>query len=500
MGAHLVMAVALVLGVLAGQATGEPATAAAQPAFDIRPSVVKIFTTARRPELRRPWAGATPVEFTGSGVVIEGNRILTNAHMVSYASRILVQSQRTGDRYIANVVARADGIDLALLELEDATFFDFHPPAPFSEGLPGIGETVHTYGYPLGGNELSVTRGIVSRIEYTSYKFDTQGLRIQVDAAINPGNSGGPAVVNGQVIGLVFSGIRQADNIGYLIPTEEIAAFLGDIRDGYYHGQPYLPDEFQSLENRELRRMLGLDSLTTGVMVATPWSTAADYPLRKWDVVTHIGEAPIDNRGNIQYDENIRLNFEYLSAKLAQDGRVPLSIIRDGVPLQVMARVTANPPRLLPHLRNEYPGYFIYGPLVFTPAYADHLDLLALPFLTARLSPLAARAHDRPAFDGEQFVIVSSPLFPHRMSVGYDVVHFPVVKSVNGTNVRNLRHLVVTLRGLTDPFVVFEWFDRNVPTVVFDRLEVIRATDQILEENGVRRQYSLDLADAWERP
>ncbi len=65
----------------------------------------------------------------------------------------------------------------------------------------------------------------------------TEGLRIQVDAAINPGNSGGPAVVDGRMIGLVFSRLQQADNIGYLIPMEEIELFLEDIRDGRYRGQ-----------------------------------------------------------------------------------------------------------------------------------------------------------------------------------------------------------------------------------------------------------------------
>ena len=49
---------------------------------------------------------------------------------------------------------------------------------------------------------------------------------------INPGNSGGPALVDGKMIGLVFSKISQADNIGYIIPGEEIDLFLKDIADG----------------------------------------------------------------------------------------------------------------------------------------------------------------------------------------------------------------------------------------------------------------------------
>lgn len=493
----LVFALALVLDGAVGASASQPSVA--QPPADIRPSVVKIFTTATPPEMRRPWTRAAPVEFTGSGVVIEGNRILTNAHVVNYATRVLVQSSHTGDRFVARVVAVAEGIDLALLELEDPRFFEFHPLAAFADHLPAVGESVLAYGYPLGGTELSLTRGIVSRIEYTAYNYDVQGLRIQIDAALNPGNSGGPAVVDGLVIGLVFSGISQADNIGYLIPTEEIAAFLRDVSDGTYGGQPYLLDLFQSLENLALRNMLGLAPETTGVLVGSPWSTDPGYPLKQWDVVTHIGDVPIDNRGMILYEDTLRLYFEYLAPRFAVDGRVPLTVHRDGATLQVEAPVASGPPRLLPYLKNDYPSYFMYGPLVFTPAYAEHLDIANLFVLTSRVSPLAGRAHDRPAFDGEQLVVLSSPVFPHRMAVGYQVNHFPVLESVNGVEIRNLYHLVETLRDLTDEYVVFEWHDRFVDTVVFRRQEALQATQEILEANGIRRQYSLDLAPAWER-
>ena len=118
------------------------------------------------------------------------------------------------------------GIDLALLKLSDETFFDTHPPLRQNPKLPAIQQTALVYGYPEGGTEMSVTRGIVSRVEFVEYYMSTHGLRVQVDAAINPGNSGGPALVDDQMIGLVFSKLQQADNIGYIIPMEEIQLFL----------------------------------------------------------------------------------------------------------------------------------------------------------------------------------------------------------------------------------------------------------------------------------
>jgi S1-C subfamily serine protease len=88
----------------------------------------------------------------------------------------------------------APGIDLALLKLEDDSFFASHPPLPFNPKLPSLQHNVAVYGYPEGGSELSITRGIVSRIEYTDYYYGISGVRIQVDAAINPGRSSSSVV------------------------------------------------------------------------------------------------------------------------------------------------------------------------------------------------------------------------------------------------------------------------------------------------------------------
>src|ERR1700761_6599693 len=232
--------------------TAVPASADAN--FDtVANSVVKIFSTVRYPDVFKPWTKSAPSSITGSGVVIEGKRILSNAHVVQYASQVQIQANQAGDKVSATVEAIAPGIDLAVLKLDDETFFDTHPPLPRAKMLPEIKDTAMVYGYPEGGSSLSITKGIVSRIEFAPYNFPVSGLRIQLDAAINPGNSGGPAVVGDKMIGLAFSRLNDADNIGYIIPSEEIDLFLQDMADGHYDGKPALFDDFQTLENSALR-------------------------------------------------------------------------------------------------------------------------------------------------------------------------------------------------------------------------------------------------------
>src|SRR5450631_1053517 len=332
-------------------------------------SVVKIFSTMRYPDPFKPWTKQAPSEATASGVVIEGRRILTNAHVVLYASQVQVQASAAGDKVPATVVAVAPGIDLAVLQLDDPSFFDAHPPVARASKLPHIKDAVLAYGFPTGGNSLSITKGIVSRIEFVSYNYPVSGLRIQVDAAINPGNSGGPAIADNKMIGLAFSKLSgDAQNIGYIIPNEEVDLFLKDIGDGHYDGKPAMYDDLQTLENPALRDYLKLDKSIEGMVVHHPAHTDAAYPLKEWDIVTRIGDAPIDNQGMVKIDKDLRVSFGYLIQQVASNGKLPLTVVRAGRTLAVQLPVSAEHPTLVTDLRGTYPSYFIYGPLVFSPA------------------------------------------------------------------------------------------------------------------------------------
>ena len=83
------------------------AHAADQPQAALENSVVKIFSTMRYPDPFKPWTKQAPSEATASGVVIEGKRILTNAHVVAYATQIYVQPHRSADRLPAKVILSA---------------------------------------------------------------------------------------------------------------------------------------------------------------------------------------------------------------------------------------------------------------------------------------------------------------------------------------------------------------------------------------------------------
>jgi S1-C subfamily serine protease len=486
---------------LPGAATNAPAAGSSA----IENSVVKIFSTVRYPDPYQPWTKQSPVDQTGSGVVIEGKRILTNAHVVNYASQVQIQANQAGDKISATVEAIAPGIDLAMLKLDDESFFDTHPPLARAKTLPGIKDVVLTYGFPEGGNSLSITKGIISRVEFTPYNFPVFGLRIQIDAAINPGNSGGPAVVGDKMIGLTFSHLVNAENIGYIIPSEEIDYFLQDIADGHYDGKPAMYDELQTLENPALRAFLKLDPSVHGMVVHKPYKNDPAYPLKEWDVVSKIGDTPVDDQGMIQLGDNLRVRFSYLIQHIATNGTVPLTLVRAGKELKINLPVSADYPLLIPGLNGDYPSYFIYGPLVFSAATSEYLGGLlqtrygaaVMARLSNQASPLVTRLPDQPAFPGEGLVVIASPFFPNKLDEGYSDPRFQVVKKVNGIPVRNLNHLVEILRDAKDEFITIECDTRYGETMIFPRAQMLAATDGILTDNGVRSQGSPATLAIW---
>ena len=108
---------------------------------------------------------------------------------------------------IAIVEHIAHDCDLALLKVDDPAFFKDTKPLPLGE-IPELESSVTVIGYPIGGERISVTQGVVSRVDFRTYTHSVvdSHLTVQIDAAINPGNSGGPVVQAGKVVGIAFQG------------------------------------------------------------------------------------------------------------------------------------------------------------------------------------------------------------------------------------------------------------------------------------------------------
>lgn len=405
--------------------------------------VIRIYCTHSAPKFTMPWQRERQEFSTSTGFIIDGQRILTNAHAIEWGSLIQVKKGQSEKKYLATMEAVGHECDLAILKIEDASFFDGLTALKFGE-LPDLFEEVQVLGYPVGGDSLSITSGVVSRIEMQEYaQADAHLLAIQIDAAINPGNSGGPVVNdNDEVIGVAFQSLSDEDieNIGYVIPVNVVKHFLEDVeRHGKYSGVSGLGVRLQAMENDVLRQYYGMAEEDTGILILSTADTAPCASiLQRGDVLTKVDGVRIANDGTIPFRNNdfmerVAVHYHF-TQKFASD-KVTLEIIRNKKKYEVECPLWASE-RLIPLLLSTgesssgaiiggSPSYVIIGGLVLTKLTKEYLRQ---EFNTEHMSDfeawaeefrLLAESEKSLSKAGEEIVLLSQVL-SHPCNIGYE--------------------------------------------------------------------------------
>jgi S1-C subfamily serine protease len=434
---------------------------------DIYKSVVRIEVANQTSDYATPWNSGRFGGGIGTGFLIGKNKFLTNAHVVSNAERVLVTIHGSPEKYPAKVEFIAHDCDLALLSVED--FHDFEKLPVFDFGkVPALESQVRVIGYPIGGERLSVTRGVVSRIDFSTYSHSRADshLIVQIDAAINPGNSGGPVVQDGKVVGVAFQGLRQADNTGYIIPTPIVRRFLKDIEDGRYDNYAELGVTEFPLHNPAMRKAFNLPNDGKGVLVTdvTPTGTA-DGILKPGDILLSIDGNAVDSAGMITLDgENVNMQ-EIVERKFAGD-KISLRFIRAGKTEEAEAVLKPLPPSRMYAVQYEKkPRYIVFAGLVFQPL--DTNLFATAKFEDINVRRLYADYVPKGVFQKRPDVVILTRIESDPLTTMMDGVQGLAVDKINGVEVRDLKHAYELLHPATPPeFFVIELFGADRPVVV----------------------------------
>jgi S1-C subfamily serine protease len=449
-------------------------------------SVVKIYVAKQRPMYETPWATYPPGGGTGSGFLVKGNRLLTNAHVVSDARFIEVQHDGDPRRFQARVKFTGLDCDMAVLDVEDTAFFD-GPPLEIAASIPPLNADVAVLGYPAGGDRLSLTKGVVSRIDYSGYSHSgvDQHLVMQVDAAINPGNSGGPILYRGKVVGLAFQGMVQADNIGYGIPVPVMEHFLKDIEDGTYDGFPELGAFHMDTRSVPLRRSLGLPGTGGGCVVTYVDPFGAAYGLLKpGDVLLSVQDHPVASDGSITLD-NRALVFSELIERMQWGESVKFGIWRDRTRSDIVIRMANQPdPFAFRNIYDAWPDYRVFAGLVFSPLTREYLKTLGRNVSSANEQQLQhvlryAKIDDLWR-DRTEFVVLIRRL-PHPINTYLDAFQNGIVVSVNGEPAPSLAALGKALEKPSNGFHVIRFMSMDQPMVLEESM--VEAADREIRLN-----------------
>jgi S1-C subfamily serine protease len=435
-------------------------------------SVVMIMTVRQDFDFVAPWKKQPMSGGVGTGFVIDGNRILTNAHNVANARYIEVKKQYLAQRYPAQIQYIGHDCDLALLTVDDTSFFVDTAPLSFGP-IPSINSTVQTCGFPMGGRQLSITEGVVSRIEtgtYSHTQFDSHVI-VQTDAAINPGNSGGPVLQNGKVVGVAFQGLQSADNIGYMIPTTVIHHFLTDVKDGTYDGfgSPGI-GAFEGLHNPSYKTYLNVPANIEGIIITEiVRKSTAEGTLQKGDVLTTIDGYNIDNDGMIRID-NLQLEFSEVIDRKQLGEIVKIEYYRNGSPVTADLKVALNTPVLTWARQYDIePDYQIYAGLTFVKVSRNFLEswgrswITDIPFTLRYLFMHANHLSEDP---NRVDYVVLSEILPDEVNAYVTGFKNQVVESVNNIKITALKDLPTAFEQDIDGYWIIRFMSNDSPMIL----------------------------------
>ncbi|KAJ6690059.1 hypothetical protein OIU85_006350 [Salix viminalis] len=457
-------------------------------------SVVKIFTVSSSPNYFLPWQNKSQRETMGSGFVIHGKKILTNAHVVADHTFVLVRKHGSPTKYRAEVQAVGHECDLAILVVENEEFWKGMNFLELGD-IPFLQEAVAVVGYPQGGDNISVTKGVVSRVEPTQYVHGaSQLMAIQIDAAINPGNSGGPAIMGTKVAGVAFQNLSGAENIGYIIPVPVIKHFINGVEEsGKYVGFCSMGLSCQPTENVQLRKHFGMCPEMTGVLVSkiNPLSDAHRV-LKKDDIILAFDGVPIANDGTVPFRNRERITFDHLVSMKKPNETASVRLLRGGEEHEFCITLRPLQPLVPVHQFDKLPSYYIFAGLVFVPLTQPYLHEYGEEWYNTSPRRLCERAlRDQPKKAAQQLIILSQVLMDD-INAGYERLAELQVKKVNGIEIDNLKHLCQLVGNCSSESLRFDLDEDRVIALNYQSAKV--ATSRILKRHRIPSAMSSDLS------
>lgn len=457
-----------------------------------RKSVVRIYAVSQTPDYTAPWDPGKSDAGMGTGFIISAGRILTNAHVVSNARFISLEKEGDSRRYEGHVKFIAHDCDLAMLEVPDKSFFKDTTELPLGN-VPNLDSIVTVLGYPIGGNRLSVTRGVVSRIDYQVYSHSgvDSHLAIQIDAAINPGNSGGPVIQNGKAVGVAFQGFSGmvAQNVGYMIPVPVITRFLKDVADGQYDRYVDIGIQFFPLINNTYRRALGLPPGDFGVMVSEVMQAGAAYGhLKTGDVLLTIDQNPIFSDGRVAMD-NDRLMLNEIVERKFKDDTVTLKILRAGKEMKVTMALSTPWPYLTQARQYDVrPRFVLFGGLVFQPLSSSFYATLQHKSTTLRY--YYTQFLGKELYLEHPEVIVISKVLPDPVNTYQSRFVNTIVEEINGYKIKTLEDVAEAFKKSSDFYVIRVVGDPQ--PLVLEAKAVAEARERILKRYRITHEAYLE--------
>ncbi len=453
----------------------------------LRASVVSVRITGQEWNWRTPWAKQAPWNRVVTGLVVPGPRVLVASAAIG--NHILIEVQKLGgeERWPARVrLADSEG-PLALLEVDDPSFWAGLAPLPLAETVPMSGE-VKVYRW-LSSGQFDAATANVRQVRATRHGMSRVSLTsLDMTSAMEGGDSE-VVVGDGKALGLVTS--RAGDNL-VAMASPVLRQFLADADAPVYLGFARAGLAWQEMVNPALREYLGLLPGEGGVRLTRvlPHGSGAGV-LEAGDVLLRVGGAAIDATGQYEHPLYGRLSCGLLFTEGRRPGdSLELGILRNRERLKVnitLRRMLPEDERIPPYVIGRGPDYVVRGGLVFQE--------LTGPYLTAaadggrRPAPRILIAVDREGAAPDPVrprLVVLASVLPDVANLGFQDLRDLIVTTVNGTAIGSLEDLRRAFASPSGGYHVVEFLPGQGPgRLVLDVAEAEASRERVSNLYGV---------------
>ncbi len=321
-----------------------------------------------------PWAEHWLEPRSGTGVVLTDHRILTGANVVANAVNVRVRRADRPDTFTARVLSVARDVDLALLTVDDTTFFDGLDARPLAP-LPRVGSRVDACTFGESHVKPRRDRVRISGIDMSYVGTSSLPVPLLEDDYGLLGHDASCAALFDRG-GLVGMSVLAAHDDGELplwhtIASPVVRQFLDDVADGTRDGMPVLPLDLQQTTHPALRAALGAPAGLQGARVCSCGESLGDV-VREGDLLTRIDGLAVDAYGSVDAPGVGLVDWRWAVQRHQLGDEIELEIVRRGVPRTVRVRLRDTAPTRIPFpMWNEDaaptpPAYAFVGSWVFT--------------------------------------------------------------------------------------------------------------------------------------
>ena len=456
---------------------------------DLESQVVSLYVTHQRYDDDRPWAKSNPMGRAAFATVVEGPALLTLAQMVSDSTLVQVERFGNGRRWDARVVHSDPEINLALLTVDDTSFFEGLEPVRFAASLPREA-SVRSIRWQSG--QLETTESRIARAEVTTNRYgniEHAFLRARTD--LSDGGWSEPVFHGAEFAGLTSS--QDDERRAAIIPPEILRAYVDSVGSGAYRGFASLGVAWQSNRDGSLAAYLGLEGAERGILVrSTRTGSSACGVLQPKDVLLALDGHEIDAVRNYDHPVYGRIRFTHIAVNGHHAGDVVVArVLRDGAVLELPMelRSYASQLRLIPWRRDgTAPPYLVAGGLVFRELDGGYIRTWGEEWSKRAPFNLAQRffleAHSQT--ENRRRIIVLSSVLPDAYNLGYHDVANRVVERVNGVAIDSIADVEKAFSAPQNGFQTITLAATGKRReIVLDAARFQEATQKILADYGI---------------